>query len=61
MTDLIQRSAAKLLAISLLVLTGAVSAQSNTENKRDEVHLKSDQSSLKTDEKKLKTEKKSEC
>jgi len=53
MTELIRRNATKILAISLLLMTGAASAQPNAQVVQDDKQLQSDRSTLKAEQSKL--------
>lgn len=55
MTELIRRNATKILAISLLLMTGAASAQPNAQVVQDDKQLQSDRSTHKAEQSKLNT------
>jgi len=56
MNNSIRRNAAKVLAISLLLITGAASAQTTVKTTRNEKQLQSDRSALGAGEQKLKSD-----
>jgi hypothetical protein len=59
MNDTIQRNAANILAISLLLLSGATSAQPNKQTVADEKKTPTDQTERKADKENLRDAKKS--